>query len=208
MRHGTLVRILLLMGGAVLLASCGSPAKPDPRCTGTTGLWATCEPHGNGLQCSAREITYCGPRADVTTSTTWSSADPDIATVTATGFVQSVSPGETLIHANYRGVPTVVAVKVIPGHPPLPVFEIDAQVLAGPACSRTKPGVPGVLITVTGGLNAGASATTDEHGTFALPDMVVGPITLRASKPGYQDVTVTGGFGQEGIPTICITPEH
>jgi hypothetical protein len=188
------------------LLACGSPTHPDPRCDDVTGLHASCTPYGGGLQCLAITNTYCGPGDDVSAQTTWTSSAPEIVTVTPTGSAQSVSPGDAQLHASYRGLQTVVNVKVIAGQPPLPTFEIDAAVLAGPACRVTGHGVPGVLVTVTAGLNAGASATTDENGSFALPDMVDGPITLRASKTGYQDVAVSGGVGHEGIPKLCISP--
>ena len=67
--------------------------------------------------------------------------------------------------------------------------------------------VSGALVAVTSGLNAGRTAITGNAGSYSIPDVVYGPITLRASKAGYNDAILNGAVGYSpGISTMCLTP--
>lgn len=165
----------------------------------------SCTPGGDALQCLARANYYCGPGPDVTAQAQWRSSDPNIVTVSPVGVARAVSPGDAQISAVYLATSGLMRVRVLSGQPPLPLFEIGSSVRAMPTCG-TNDGVPGVIVTVTSGLNVGRSATTVNSGSYSIPDVVYGPITLRASKDGYEDAVVNGAVGYSpGIPTICIT---
>jgi hypothetical protein len=182
----------------------GSPT--DPRCSELTALSISCTPQGDALQCHASANYYCGPGPDVTAQAQWRSSDSSVVTISADGVAHASSPGDAQISAIYLGTSGFERVRVLSGQPPLPLFEIGSRVVASPTCGPND-GVPGVIVTVASGLNVGRSATTGNGGSYTIPDVVYGAISLHASRDGYQDAIVTGAVGYSpGIPTICITP--
>jgi hypothetical protein len=185
--------------------SCNSTGPTDPRCAERTGLSISCAPVGGALQCGATALYYCPlVQTDVTAQARWQSSDPGIVAVFPGGLAQSVSPGDAQISAT-DGFSSFVRVRVLPGEPPLPLYELLSFVAVMPCGPNDR--ISGALVTVTSGLNVGRSATSGNVGSYSIPDVVYGPITLRAGKAGYNDAVLNGAVGYSpGISTICLTP--
>jgi len=199
-------KVAFVLLSLTLEVGCNNGSPTDPRCSDLTTLAISCTPQGDALQCHASANYYCGPGPDVTAQAEWRSSDPNIVTISAGGVAHAASLGDAQISAVYLGTRGFERVRVLSGQPPLPVFDIGSRVVAMPTCG-VNDGVPGAVVTVTIGLNIGRSATTDNRGVYTIPDLVYGPISLNASKDGYQDAIVNGAVGYSpGIPTICITP--
>jgi hypothetical protein len=130
----------------------------------------------------------------VTAQAQWRSSDSSVVTISADGVAHAASPGDAQISAIYLGTSSFERVRVLSGQPPLPLFEIGSRVVASPTCGPND-GVPGVIVTVASGLNVGRSATTGNGGSYTIPDVVYGAISLHASRDGYQDAIVTGAVG-------------
>ena len=63
-----------------------------------------------------------------------------------------------------------------------------APAVGGMIESIEKPtrGISGALIQITRGPNAGKSTVSDDSGSFAILDLVPGPVGLQVSKSGYE----------------------
>ena len=192
--------------------ACGS-SPTSPRCASTIntldGFSLRCEPQTDALRCRAIAVLNCD-EVDVTPRVqSWMSSDANVVAISGAasepGVARSVALGDAQITAQADGVTSFAArVRVLPGWPPLIVADIYSFVRLAPACG-VNDGVSGVQVTATDGVLAGLSATTDANGRFGWPNIVSPPsVTLRATKAGYQDATVTGGY--TGIPVICIAP--
>jgi hypothetical protein len=68
--------------------------------------------------------------------------------------------------------------------------------------------VEGATVEFIGGHNAGRAALSNELGTARFFEIICGPATVRATKPGYRDSVLSatlcgkGGNGQPGSESI------
>jgi hypothetical protein len=70
---------------------------------------------GAAQQFTAKAISTDGSVIDITSQATWSSSDQSVATVSSTGVVTGIAPGQTNITAFYTGVTgTGISLTVVP----------------------------------------------------------------------------------------------
>src|SRR5437016_5229710 len=76
---------------------------------------------------------------------------------------------------------------------PVLIFAQAVSQISGTAKDDSGAVVPGVEITVTQTeTGAKRSVTTDETGSFILPNLPLGPYRLEAAKPGFRTYVQTG----------------
>jgi hypothetical protein len=110
---------------------------------------------------------------------TWSSSEPEVAKVSATGLVQPSGLGSAGI------LVTCEARSDLRGESKLRVGYKVAGVVHEAAPTEAVP-VPGALVSVEGGELNGQSVSTDDAGRFALPLQTTAGIALRVNKPEYE----------------------
>lgn len=187
---------------ALLTVGCGgdTPTGPsdDDALAGTT-LEVRCPEFGESSRCNAYGIEG----QDVTGLATWSTSDSAIATVTSTGLVTAHRSGEVAIRANYRGGTSFRLVWAVPGQG----LYGTSRTLAGMVLSMNGP-LPGVVMLILNGPNAGRTMTTSAEGRFYMTDLQNGQFTIRLSKPGYLTAEYVWSIpgGAERIPTLSVAP--
>jgi hypothetical protein len=179
---------------AVLLAACGdhasngnptAPTTPTPNPTPTATVRAVVVTSTvttpTSFQMGARADMSDGSSRDVTMLAKWESANPSIATVSATGLLNAVGSGQVEVRATYQNVSGSMSVLV--SAPPRPT----TFAISGVAIETLPSGkvVSGVVVQVTDGPDAGQTATTDEGGLYRFPALRTAPLTLEARKSGY-----------------------
>lgn len=151
-----------------LLLACDSPTAPDTR-TGYIALRIVCDGSATSpLVCRAE--TYCSglyrcpdpaaDGADATQRVTWSSENPNIASVVGPGRFEAVGTGDTVLRADLSGVsgPALRSVSVFPGSAPLPTNEIFGSVWEAGKTVATGA-ISGAIVEVLSGLIGGRTAT-------------------------------------------------
>jgi hypothetical protein len=95
-------------------SSSPTPANPSPTVTSVT-ITGTPSLNGGNLtsQLIARATLSDGTLQDVGTLATWSSSNPAVATVSASGLVTAATIGTTTISAVYQGKTGTLAVSVL-----------------------------------------------------------------------------------------------
>src|SRR5205823_2860835 len=123
----------------------------------------------------------------------WMVSNPAVASVSATGLVNGVSPGTATITARSGAASGTAAVSVAPPAPAITSPPITAPVNLFATTSTTLAiagtGVPGATIALADGGN----------GSLAIP---AGPITVDAG--GIWSVTATLGYGAHRLGAIQI----
>ena len=104
MKIQSFVLLLCVLGFAVSAAACGSKSPSAPTTVTSISVTGGAPAVGSTAQFSATATVSGGTSEDITTSATWSSSDPTIATVSATGLVTGVSQGTVVISAVFSGV--------------------------------------------------------------------------------------------------------
>ena len=103
----TLLRSVSVAAMAVLLAvgaaACGS-SPTVPATVTTVAVTGSVPVVGSSSQFTATATMSNGTTLDVTSSSTWSSSDSSIATVSTSGVVTAVAEGSTSIQATYLSV--------------------------------------------------------------------------------------------------------
>ena len=134
---------------------------------------------GDTAQFQATATLSNGTSRTVTSQAAWESSDTSIATVTNTGVVTALAPGEAEIRATYQDV-TGIARFPIADTPPAPTtFSVSGTIRD--AGSSTP--IAGATVTVK---NAPAFALSDAKGQYRVNGMRAGTITLRVVKAGYE----------------------
>jgi hypothetical protein len=99
-----MIRRLTLLTVAVAcvtaLVACSSSTSPSATLQSVV-LNGTAPVKGASVQFTATAMYSDGSTKDVTASSTWSSSDPTIATVSSTGLVTGVGDGTAAITASY-----------------------------------------------------------------------------------------------------------
>ena len=68
------------------------------------------------------------------------------------------------------------------------------------------PRLPGVRVEVTTGSDAGRATVSDSQGLYRLEQLATGPVTVRATSPGYFDEVVTTSLCSDVQLNIRMTP--
>jgi Big-like domain-containing protein/carboxypeptidase family protein len=136
---------------------------------------------GQTGQLTAQETLANGSKLDVTSVAVWSSSNPNVATVSATGLVTLIANGVTNITARLSsGLYGVLT---------LPVMVVT---VAGRVVEPGGLGLPQAQITIIGGSKDGVVTLTDQDGNYSVPG-AVGAQQVRAQKDGYVTATVSVG---------------
>ena len=157
-----------------------NPAAPTP----AAGLFEVRVTSGamtdTTIQLTATARFVDGSSRDVTSSATWISSDPSMATVSSAGLVTAVGNGPVDVRASYQGVTGALTLQV--GRP-IKRFGVSGVVREVGGASS---GLGGVRLEIMRGPGAGTIATSDAAGSFRLAG-VMGMVDITASKPGYID---------------------
>ena len=106
----------------------------------------------------------------------WSSSDPAVIQVDATGLATAIARGEATVRATVEGRTGDVRLLSLPSG----TFKLAGRVL-----EEGRP-VEGVSLTVSEGVGQGLTATSDTSGTFALYG-VAGRVRIQARKDQYRE---------------------
>lgn len=176
------VFISRLLPLTALLIGCGESAAPPAVTTVTLSPGTLTIVVGTTATISA---TTLGPRGQSLTGrpVTWSSDQPTIASVSASGVVSGVAPGSALVRATSEGKAATTSVTVLP----VPVASVRVF-------------VPASTVRVGRSLQLAAEAR-DEVGNI-LPDR---PITWSSSNPALATVSGSGLVAGIGAGSVSIT---
>jgi Bacterial Ig-like domain (group 2) len=197
----------LKRGGAVLtllawLAGCESAPKPTTPSADVTALTLTKQPPfmrpGETFQLIATATLSNGQTTTNSSLVRWSTLDPAIAVVSTNGLVTAKADGRTIISASTDAIAASAEFVVRSG----------GQTVTGivtESAPTTSVAVAGAQVTVTDGLYAGISATTDAQGSFVLPD-VNGVLNLKISAPHFDDALLSADTAVSSGLTIRLLP--
>lgn len=203
---------------AGLLVGCDSPTQPDPRVAPAIGsptrLAVMQWRFGSQITSIRIQATWgslYSSQREVTSDATWHSSDTAVVRIPRAGQVESAASGSATLTITYRDVSITEELRVFPGESPLPLLTTSNTTYVADAIrDATRPtdrGVEGVLVEILSGHNAGRSATTDANGWYYFyPPFVCGPVTARASKPGYRTRVGSSVMCENGMPDLTLTP--
>jgi hypothetical protein len=167
-----------------------------------TLLPPVCAPVSTEVRCTVSALLAGGERPDLTTSVTWSAADSTlsdglvpstVAVVSAQGVLMPQQRGNVAIHARHPRYGHSVAPYSYLVDPSSPAVAL-APFLMGfvSEVDGTAP-IQGVAIEILdGGSERGKSDVTRVNGYYFIQHIRMGvPLTVRASKAGYQSVVST-----------------
>jgi hypothetical protein len=122
-----------------------------------------------------------GTTQDYTQKVAWSALPNSVLSITRdTGVATALTAGDVTISAVFQTLPCCQAQIMRTVLPP------NTYRLTGKALESGFP-VQGAAIAVLSGVGAGLSATTDSDGAYRLFG-VAGPIQIKFSKPGYDEI--------------------
>ena len=176
----------LLASAVLLLVGCDSsrpPTAPAPTITRVTVGAITSEvPPGTSRQLVATATDSAGHSADVTASVQWQSSNSAVATISATGLLNTVSEGVAEISATYQGQVGRATVTVR-------AERRRVEFIVTEAFPTESTPVADAQIEIVEGAAAGLQVRTDAAGKAVLEDAVL-PTRVRVSRSGYEPVTV------------------
>jgi hypothetical protein len=195
--------LLTAVAGAALLTACGknetpvTPTAPTSTVTSVSisQLPASLGP-GETAQLTATATLSDGRTQSATTLVTWSSSALAILSVSPTGLVTAVAPGDATVTASYQSRSTTMGVSVRGGQ--------ALQGLITETAPTTARVVPGAQVMVVDGPYQGATATTDTGGRFSLAN-VAGALNLRVSKAGFDTLSLRADAGGAEV-TVRLMP--
>jgi hypothetical protein len=195
-RHSRTITDTLRVGfGSVLLVAflastafaCGgssgqTTATSTPSAPTTTTALAVIGPTpaiGETIQFTATATRSDGATANVTLQAAWQSSTTAVATVSASGLVTGVGPGETDITATYQQISGSRRVKVEPS--PARTFTMSGTI------TDESTGRPiDAEVEVIDGANVGQKTHADVDGRYSLAGVAAGSLTLRARATNYE----------------------
>jgi hypothetical protein len=134
------------------------------------------------LQLRAFAVFADGSRAEVTAEAAWSTNEPGVLSVSASGLVTAIGAGSAVVTAAYRERSAVATLAVGGGPANTEVFAMTGVVRDG---VRGTP-IEAADVLATGAAIESRGAVTDRNGTFDLgPGR--GPVSVRARRFGYLD---------------------
>jgi Carboxypeptidase regulatory-like domain/Bacterial Ig-like domain (group 2)/Protein of unknown function (DUF3761) len=172
---------------ALTLMSCGgggsnpspspsapSPSNPTLTAVSVGGPGSAGNP-GQSAQFTATATLSNGTTQNVTNQASWQSSNNSVATVSGSGMVTAVAPGETDIRATYQSLTGSARVSVSAPAPPRLSGRITDQ--------SNDAALADVRVEVK---DRGMSTTSDGDGRYLFSSLAAGQYTLRASKSGYE----------------------
>jgi hypothetical protein len=198
MRAGSVAIVVL----AVTFVACDSPTNCSCEngrdCVGrgpTVLLRAECFPLGTGLRCQAirDEVGYCpGPNRDVTSASTWTSSNPQIASFNtgAPGILNVFAAGETRISATYEfNGSNVMTVFVSPDSAARQDTDIGIDVRRE---GTTLEGISDAQVDIVPEGATSQRCITDQRGycRFQTRMTVAGSVDISVIKSGYAPATL------------------
>jgi len=200
-------RVLLSAVALGLCICCGSdeprtPVSPSAgmpvdnvvsiEITGATRLTSIAEV--SRLAAMARFVS--GATRDVSAESSWRSADPSVAAVTASGALTAIAPGRTAVFVQYQRLSVSHAVTVLP---------TGTFVITGHVFEPGNVAVFGARVEVVGGAQAGRAAMADFNGAYELYG-IGGDVTLRATKSEYMPGTVSASVSADRVVDFELAP--
>jgi hypothetical protein len=181
----TIVAVLNLVGCAGKNDT--SPASPTPTPTPSATVTAvtvtstvvtvTTSPTvtESTVQLAAVARLADGSTRDVTATSTWTTSNASIATVSVSGLVTVVGSGQVELRATYQRVVGTLAMEFAPG------FLLAGNVQeVGP----DSLALSGVRVDIVSGPGAGTIVTSDPSGLFRFTRLT-GVVAIEATKSGY-----------------------
>lgn len=108
---------LALVAFGFLTTACGS-SSTAPSAVNTVTVTGAAPAVGATAQYSAVANLSNGSTENVTTSATWTSSNPDLATVSSTGLVTAVAAGNVSISATFDSVTGTAQAALLPAQTP------------------------------------------------------------------------------------------
>jgi Big-like domain-containing protein len=108
---------LIVVGLGFLTAACGS-SSTAPSAVNTVTVTGAAPAVGASAQYSAVANLSNGTTENVTTTATWTSSNPDIATVSASGVVTAMAEGTVSINATFDNITGSAQAAVLPAQAP------------------------------------------------------------------------------------------
>jgi hypothetical protein len=124
-----------------------------------------------------------GSSADFTQKVQWSAVPASVLTISDKGQATGLTVGDATIRATVPGYPSVTAMF------PTVVLPPDTYRLVGKVLESGLP-VATAAVVILSGVGAGVSATTDAAGEYRVYG-VAGPIQVKVTKAGYDDLVKT-----------------
>jgi hypothetical protein len=211
------MRYSAVLASLTVLIACGSPTQPGPGVAqpiGSPTRLAVIEwRFGERITSIRVQATWGHDRPtslDVTSEAALVSTDTAVMRVTGAGQIESVSAGNATLQVSYRDVRIEHSLRVFPGESPLLVItggHMSATVYDATTTGPNARRIDGVLVEILSGHNAGFTSITDQHGWYYFyPPFVCGPITMRASKPGYRERVGSSVACERDLPELSLTP--
>jgi len=107
---------LVVVAGGFLTTACGSSTAPST--VNTVTVTGAAPAVGATAQYSATANLSNGSTENVTTTASWTSSAPDVATVSATGLVTALTAGNVSISATFDSVTGSAQAAVLPAQAP------------------------------------------------------------------------------------------
>jgi hypothetical protein len=194
--------LLVSCVASTLLVSCGSKPPTAPSTPATVTSLAISAPPaslraGDTHQLTATATFSNGQTATTGFTVTWSTSDANVATVSGNGLVTAKADGRATISAAVNTISASADFLIRGGRTLTGIVTETAP--------TTSVMVAGARVTVTDGLYAGISATTDASGAFTLEE-VNGVVNLRISAPHFDDALVTADTAATGPLTVRLLP--
>lgn len=204
---GCSTRHLSVVLAASLLTACGdsrpapsAPSAPTPAAVVrlTIAGPATVDLRDR-FNLTATALYSDGTSSVVTNVATWSSSAPAVVWISG-GRADALSIGQADVRATIEGAVAVLSVTV------------DKRFLPGPFSLRgaiyeakSFAGLPGAVVEVREGPDAGRTARTDSAGSFAFTGLTGGLVVLRATKPNYYSADVEVLLdGDKGLNVVSL----
>ncbi len=191
---------MLVVAAVLALSACQSEPPTTPHYTdhfGTPPPQVACEPGVAVLTCSLRDWHVSGRRGawvDVTSDAEWSTSDPTVGAVVSPGVVTPLRRGTVTVEARYQAMVLRslygYSYLLEPNAPTVKLGTLWGTVYEDDGKQTTSAEALGEI--VSGTHNTGRSARTlPTNGAFSLSDFwMAEPFSVRASKAGYQAVTI------------------
>jgi hypothetical protein len=155
------VFLSMFIAAVMAAASCSEGIPTAPSAPRTPTIQVRCPEFGESSRCNAFAVFSQTEGLDITGLAEWSTSDSAIASVTSTGLVTPRATGEVAIRASYQGGIGFVTVWAVAGNG----LHGISRILAGSVLSLNGA-LPGVLMEILNGPNAGRRVTTSSNGGF------------------------------------------
>jgi hypothetical protein len=139
--------------------------------------------NGNTIQMVATARMSDGSSQTVTSSASWETTNPAIATISTSGLLTVLANGSVDVRAMYQGVLGSLTVPVTRAPDPNARYTLSGIAREVSPESRI---LGDVRITITEGPDTGTAVTSDAGGQFRFASVAGSRLSLEASRAGYQ----------------------